>query len=194
MLRKMQKGFTLIELMIVVAIIGILAAVALPAYQDYTVRAKISEAVIAASSAKSSLSEGFQSDGITGLSSVATAINATPFAQKASKYVVNYCVGAAVTAPTAANCAATTTIANWVVSVAVSATAGNGIPTGLNGNTIVMAPNANNAGTWGTPVATSQGAIDWACTSQTAQAATGRALTNRPLGTLPAKYAPAECR
>jgi type IV pilus assembly protein PilA len=53
----MQKGFTLIELMIVVAIIGILAAVALPAYQDYTVRAKVSEVMLAASSAKTAVSE-----------------------------------------------------------------------------------------------------------------------------------------
>ena len=57
MLRKMQKGFTLIELMIVVAIIGILAAVALPAYQDYTVRARVSEVVLAASSCRSNVSE-----------------------------------------------------------------------------------------------------------------------------------------
>ncbi len=57
MKRTLQKGFTLIELMIVVAIIGILAAVALPAYQDYTVRAKVSEIVLAASSAKTSISE-----------------------------------------------------------------------------------------------------------------------------------------
>lgn len=56
-MRTLQKGFTLIELMIVVAIIGILAAVALPAYQDYTVRAKVSEVMLAASSAKTAVSE-----------------------------------------------------------------------------------------------------------------------------------------
>lgn len=54
---QMQKGFTLIELMIVVAIIGILAAVALPAYQDYTVRAKVSEAIGFAAAAKTAVSE-----------------------------------------------------------------------------------------------------------------------------------------
>lgn len=60
---SMQKGFTLIELMIVVAIIGILAAVALPAYQDYTTKAKVSEVILAASSARTNLAEVAQVTG-----------------------------------------------------------------------------------------------------------------------------------
>jgi type IV pilus assembly protein PilA len=60
-MKKTQQGFTLIELMIVVAIIGILAAVALPAYKDYTVRAKMSEVVLAASSCRTTITEVFQS-------------------------------------------------------------------------------------------------------------------------------------
>ncbi len=61
-MKQIQKGFTLIELMIVVAIIGILAAVALPAYQDYTIRAKVSELLLAASSQRTQLSEKYQTD------------------------------------------------------------------------------------------------------------------------------------
>ena len=62
-MKRVQQGFTLIELMIVVAIIGILAAVALPAYQDYTVRAKASEVMLAASGAKTSVTEFFNTYG-----------------------------------------------------------------------------------------------------------------------------------
>jgi type IV pilus assembly protein PilA len=82
--RKMryQKGFTLIELMIVVAIIGILAAVALPAYQDYTVRAKVSEVILAASSAKVAVSEAAQANGTMDAGSISVAT-------QASKYVAS---------------------------------------------------------------------------------------------------------
>jgi len=84
-MKKFQKGFTLIELMIVVAIIGILAAIAIPAYQDYTVRAKVSEAINFAAAAKSAVSESIISNagtlptdnaaaGLSGAATITTAI------------------------------------------------------------------------------------------------------------------------
>ncbi len=175
MKRIMQKGFTLIELMIVVAIIGILAAVALPAYQDYTVRAKISEAVIAGSSVKSLFSEAFQTDGVTGLDNAATAFAAVAKAEKQSKYVDDITVSK---------------VSPWTITISVAANQANGIPTGLNGNTLTLSPNVQGK----VPVAASAGAIDWACGSFTTLNAGVRKLANVAKGTLPAKYAPSECR
>jgi len=73
-----QKGFTLIELMIVIAIVGILAAVALPAYQDYTIRAKVSEGLATIGEAKTSVSEYFIATGKIHASEAASGIRTNP--------------------------------------------------------------------------------------------------------------------
>ena len=73
---KMQKGFTLIELMIVIAIIGILAAIAIPAYQDYTIRSKVSEGLNMAGAAKLAVAETFDSQGVLGADNAAVGLPA----------------------------------------------------------------------------------------------------------------------
>ena len=92
---KKQQGFTLIELMIVVAIIGILAAIAIPAYQDYTIRAQVSEGLSLSAAAKAAVAEFYQDQGVwpNGNDGVGGA-GLAPAAQINGKYVTSVAVGA----------------------------------------------------------------------------------------------------
>ena len=200
-MQKMQKGFTLIELMIVVAIIGVLAAVALPAYQDYTTRAKVTDGISLASAAKTAVSENAQ--------------NGSAFASGFS--------AAGSTPALGANCngaAGATALSKNVDSLCIDG--GNGVITvsygaALNGTGTAASPQSTLAITPGAAAsaggaiaalvgtATSStvpvGQIAWVCGgAAVGTVAAAPTWTTNPLlqtaasGTLLAKYRPANCR
>jgi type IV pilus assembly protein PilA len=163
-MKAVQKGFTLIELMIVVAIIGILAAIAIPAYQDYTVRSKVTEGLSLADATKVAVAEGYQSNDMAGVLAASVDLAAN---FKATKYVG----------------AETITAGTGVITVTYAA------PPAIAGQTITLTPSIGKAAL----VPGLQGPVDWACGSQFTATAAARGLP-ATAGSLTAKFAPTECK
>ena len=175
MKRSMQKGFTLIELMIVVAIIGILAAVALPAYQDYTVRARVTDGLSLAASAKVAVAENAANG--NGFAAGWTSPTATPNVQSIT---ISPTVGTISIVYTVRAGAATATTLNNVDLVPRSGGAAlAGLTTG--GLAAYAAPTTTTAGAGGTSTVPAGGSIAWVCG--------GGVATD-----LLQKYLPASCR
>lgn len=166
-----QRGFTLIELMIVVAIVGILAAVALPAYQDYTVKAKVTEGLNVASDAKAVVNETWVTNGT--LSTLTQAI------APACTSTTIYCFTKTKNVDSVA-----IDIAKGEITITYNIT-DNGInQLTSTTNTLILVPTINDV----ILAAGAVGSMDWHCLSAASTYAKGTK------GTLPGRYAPAQCR
>jgi len=170
---NMRKGFTLIELMIVVAIIGILAAIAIPAYQDYTIRAKVTEGLSLASAAKTAVAEGFQSNDLAGVAAAGAAWNA---GQLPTKYVTSVLITANPPAGAAGD---------GVITITYSANVSQ-----VSGKTLVLTPYVNKV----LLGAGQSGPIDWACASKTQDTATSQGLIGATAGSVEPRYVPTTCK